>query len=147
MRQIIFSALLLLFFWGCAQRGYTTAQINEVSYPRYGRVIAARAVKVHDTGEGTILGAIIGAIIGHQFGGGSGNDIATAAGAIAGGVIGSRLNEANAQELIIRLDNGEEIATVVRVDYAKGFWFRRGDRVRIFLKRNRIVKIEPVFGE
>ncbi len=35
-----------------------------------------------------ILGAIVGAAVGNQFGGGRGNDIATAAGALLGGSIG-----------------------------------------------------------
>ena len=39
---------------------------------------------------GAVAGAIIGGIIGHQFGGGRGNDAATAGGAIAGAAIGSQ---------------------------------------------------------
>jgi len=140
-----FLIVTMLFFAGCAPRGYTTAQMNSIMYTKYGRVVSARAVHIQDSGEGTILGAIIGAIIGHQFGGESGNDVATAAGAIAGGIIGSKLNEANAQELIIRLDSGEEISTVVRVDMRRGFWFRAGDRVRLFIKGGRIIKIEPLY--
>ncbi len=144
MRLFVGVVVALLFLSGCAERGYTTAQLNEVVYTRYGEVVSARAVQVHDSGGGALLGAIIGAIIGHQFGGGSGKDLATAAGAIAGGVIGSKLSQANAQELLIRFENGEEIATVVRIDYQKGFWFKRGDRVRVFIKNGRIVKIEPL---
>ena len=146
MRGVLAIVLVgLLFFSGCAPKGYTTAEINSVMRIYEGEVLSARAMIVEDSGEGTILGAILGAIIGHQFGGGSGKDVATAAGAILGGVIGNNLNKANAQELVIRLDRGEEISTLVKVDRQRGFWFRPGDRVRIFVRDGRIVKVEPSF--
>jgi len=39
---------------------------------------------------GTLGGALIGGVIGNQFGGGSGQDILTAAGAVAGGAAGNQ---------------------------------------------------------
>jgi len=41
------------------------------------------------TAGGTIFGAIVGGVIGHQFGGGRGNDAATALGTIVGAAIGN----------------------------------------------------------
>ena len=148
MRQAIAILLFgLLFFSGCAQKGYDTADLNTLMRTYEGEVVSAKSIALQDSGEGTFLGAIIGAIIGHQIGEGSGKDVATAAGAVLGGMIGSNLNKANAQELIIRLDSGEEISTIVRVDRTRNFWFRAGDRVRIFGRGSRIVKIEPIFEE
>ncbi len=137
--------LFILSFSGCAPKGYTQADIGEVLIPYEGVVVSARAVEVQDSGAGAILGGIIGAVLGHQVGGGSGRDVATVAGAITGAVIGNKLAHANAQELIIRLDDGRKIATLVRIDPKRPFWFRRGDRVRLYLQGDRVVRIEPLF--
>ena len=40
---------------------------------------------------GTVVGAALGGVVGHQFGGGSGQKIATAAGAVAGGYAGNQV--------------------------------------------------------
>ena len=145
--MIIMLLFSIFFFNGCAQRGYNTTNLNTLMRTYEGEVVSAKSIVLQDSGEGTFLGAIIGAIIGHQIGEGSGKDVATAAGAVLGGIVGSNLNKANAQELIIRLDSGEEISTIVRVDRRRNFWFRSGDKVRIFIKNNHIVKIEPIFED
>ncbi len=137
--------LLILAFSGCAPKGYSTAQIGEVLIPYDGVVVSAKAVQMQDNGTGAILGGIIGAVLGHQVGGGSGRDVATVAGAITGAVIGDKLSHANAQELVIKLDNGRKIATVVAIDSRRPFWFRPGDRVRLYLRGDRVIKIEPLF--
>jgi uncharacterized protein YcfJ len=41
------------------------------------------------TAGSTLFGAIIGGVIGHQFGGGRGNDVATALGSVVGAAIGN----------------------------------------------------------
>ena len=147
MREVWIAVALLLaaFFSGCAPKGYTQAELGKVLVPYEGVVVSARAVEVEDSGAGAILGGIIGAVVGHQVGGGSGRDVATVAGAITGAVIGDKLAHANAQELIIKLDNGRKIATVVAVDPKRPFWFRPGDRVRLYLQDDRVVRIEPLF--
>ncbi len=147
MRSIwmVVALFALLAFSGCAPKGYTQADIGEVLVPYEGVVVSARAVEVQDSGAGAILGGIIGAVLGHQVGGGSGRDVATVAGAITGAVIGNKLAHANAQELIVKLDNGRKIATVVAIDSKRPFWFRRGDRVRLYLRGDRVVRIEPLF--
>ena len=147
MRSIwmVVALFALLAFSGCAPKGYTQADIGEVLVPYEGVVVSARAVEVQDSGAGAILGGIIGAVLGHQVGGGSGRDVATVAGAITGAVIGNKLAHANAQELIVKLDNGRKIATVVAIDPKRPFWFRRGDRVRLYLRGDRVVRIEPLF--
>ncbi|MGI9368202.1 MAG: glycine zipper 2TM domain-containing protein [Ruegeria sp.] len=52
----------------------------------------AQAARQHEIAclSGTLGGALIGGVIGNQFGGGSGQDILTAAGAVAGGASGQR---------------------------------------------------------
>ncbi len=146
MRNLLWTLLLgLLLFSGCATKGYTPADVGAVMITYEGVVESARTVHVQDDGAGSILGGIIGAVLGHQIGGGSGRDVATTAGAITGAIVGSKLAQATAQELIVRLDNGEKIATLVRLDPKKPFWFRPGDRVRLYLRGNRVIKIEPIF--
>jgi uncharacterized protein YcfJ len=41
------------------------------------------------TAGSTLFGAIVGGVIGHQFGGGRGNDVATALGSVVGAAIGN----------------------------------------------------------
>ena len=146
MKKMIAALLLgLLMLSGCAPKGYTTANVGSVMITYEGRVISTRTVPIQDSGEGAILGAIMGAVVGHQIGGGSGRDVATAAGAVIGGVVGSRLSEAVGQELIIKLENGQKISTVIKIDPRNPFWFKPGDRVRVYIKQERIVKVEPIF--
>ena len=145
MKKIISFLLITLFFAGCAERGYTTADVGSVLVTYDGVIRSTKTVSLADSGAGTILGAIVGAVIGHQIGKGSGKDVATAAGAVAGGAIGSKLNSATGQELLIDLDNGQTISTVIRVDNKNPFWFRAGDRVRVYVKGGKIVKLEPIF--
>ncbi|NPA03697.1 MAG: glycine zipper 2TM domain-containing protein [Epsilonproteobacteria bacterium] len=134
----------LLFFTGCASRGYTTTDVGDVMVTYEGEIISARTVTISDSGEGTVLGAIIGGVLGHQVGGGKGKDVATAAGTVLGGVVGATLNRRTGQELIIRLSNNQEISTVIRVDPKRPFWFKAGDKVRVFLRGGEVVKIEPI---
>ena len=137
--------VLMLFVSGCAPKGYTSADIGSLMVTYEATVVSARSVHVEDSGEGTILGAIMGAILGHQIGGGSGRDVATVTGAILGGMVGNELNKAVAQELILKLENGKKISTIVKIDPKKPFWFKPGDKVRLYIKHDRVIKIEPLF--
>lgn len=145
MRKIFSLLVVALLLVGCAGRGYTTADVGSVMVTYDGVVESAKTVSLADSGAGTILGAIVGAVIGHQIGKGSGKDVATAAGAVAGGAIGNRLGSATGQELLIDLDNGQTISTIIRIDNKNPFWFRSGDRVRVYMKGGKIIKLEPIF--
>ena len=81
-------------------------------------------------GAGTIIGGIVGGVLGHQVGGGSGNDVATAAGVVGGAVVGHQIEKSNRQQdayrIRVRLDNGRyQTVTQSITD------LRVGDRVRI----------------
>lgn len=149
MKKIIVSLAVgfMFIFSGCAQRGYTQADVGNILVNYKGTVVHTREVNINDSGEGAILGAIIGAVIGHQVGKGKGKDVATAAGAIAGGVAGSKLNQDIGQEVTIDLDNGQEITTVIRVDRKHPYWLRDGDRVIVYVRGNKIVRVSPIFNE
>ena len=149
MKRLIFTLFssFLIIFSGCANRGYTQADVGNILVNYKGTVVHTREVNIKDSGEGTILGAIIGGIIGHQIGKGTGKGVATAAGAIAGGLAGNRLNQDIGQEVTIDLDNHQEVTTIIRVDKKHPYWLRPGDRVMVYVKGNRIVKISPIFNE
>lgn len=146
MFLLIFLAFTFIFT-GCANRGYTQANVGEIQVMYKGTVTYTRTVEIKDSGEGTILGAIAGAIIGHQFGKGTGKDAATIGGAIAGGVIGSELNKDLGQEVWIDLENGQKVTTIIRIDKKNPHWLKPGDRVMVYVKGNKIVRIAPIFNE
>lgn len=149
MKKYIASLILItsFIFSGCAEKGYTQADVGNILVNYKGTVVHTRDVNIQDSGTGTILGAIAGAVIGHQIGKGKGKDIATAAGAVAGGIVGNKLNQDQGQEVTIDLDNGQEVTTVIRVDKNHPYWLRDGDRVMVYVRGNRIVKISPIFDE
>lgn len=51
---------------------------------------------------GAIFGALIGGVIGHQFGGGSGQDLATAGGAVAGAALGAKATRSDDTNVVHR---------------------------------------------
>ncbi|MDO8907247.1 MAG: glycine zipper 2TM domain-containing protein [Pseudohongiella sp.] len=62
------------------------------------------------TGAGAVIGAIVGGVAGNQVGGGSGQQIATAAGVIGGALLGNNIeqnrNSTAYYEVVIDMDNG-----------------------------------------
>jgi outer membrane lipoprotein SlyB len=62
------------------------------------------------SGAGAAIGAIVGGVAGNQIGGGSGQDIATAAGAIGGALLGHNIEQnrnANAYyEIVVDMESG-----------------------------------------
>ena len=149
MKKIVnlFFISLIFLFWGCAQSRYTQIDVGQIEVMYKGTVTSAKTVNISDSGEGAILGAIVGGILGHQIGKGKGKDLATVAGAVGGAVVGNQLNKNIGQELIIDLDNGKTIKTVIRIDNKNHYFFRSSDRVIVYLKGNKIVKITPIFNE
>nr|WP_284676606.1 glycine zipper 2TM domain-containing protein [Vibrio sinus] len=89
----------------------------------------------HANGWETLLGGVIGGIIGYQFGGGRGQQVATAVGAVAGaGIAQSQQSqeyrvEYKLVELLIKTDKGKFIDVIQDVD--PDMLFHRGDSVRI----------------
>jgi outer membrane lipoprotein SlyB len=86
-----------------------------------GDVVSIRDVQV--SGRNTIVGvgggALVGGAAGRGVGKGVGQDIASATSAVGGAILGEAVEEAatrrNAQELTIKLSNGDTIAVVQEI--------------------------------
>lgn len=90
------------------------------------------ALDSRSSGGGAVLGAVLGGVIGHQFGGGSGQRVATGAGVIGGAIAGNQVekNSKSADEIYrvtVNFDNGR----TQHFDYQQIGDLRRGDRVRV----------------
>ncbi|GGP73883.1 glycine zipper 2TM domain-containing protein [Shewanella ulleungensis] len=140
--QSIF-ALLLSFclFNSQAQAAYERNQAVPVEKVMYGTIESVRYVSekqlVEDSHSGwkTFGGALIGGVIGHQFGGGSGQDVATVLGALIGGGLGSQHGrsayylENKLVELMITQEDGSQVMVIQDLD--PGMSFNAGDEVRV----------------
>jgi uncharacterized protein YcfJ len=60
--------------------------------------------KPRSNAPGAIVGALIGGILGHQFGGGSGQDLATAGGAVGGALVGANINRDRGEQAVSTQD-------------------------------------------
>jgi outer membrane lipoprotein SlyB len=101
---------------------------------RSGRVAQVDSVMIDGDphlGVGAIIGAVASGVIGQQFGGGSGQDVATVAGVLAGGAAGSKVQSKTerrpAQHITVKPDNGGAVGITQAADPV----FKVGDRVRI----------------
>ena len=137
---LIFGAVL---FSGCTQmynsNEVSLNQVNEIFTYKTGVVESVRKVVIKDDGSGTMTGAITGTVLGGLFGNGKGNILSTLIGGLTGAYAGYKADKANGEELFIRLDDGRGIITIV-----KGLNIQKGDRVRIVLNGNRIVRVEKI---
>ena len=133
----------VLFFGGCTQmynsNEVSLANTNEILSYETGTVTDVRMVVIKDNGSGTMIGAITGTVLGSLLGNGKGNTLATLGGGLVGAYVGNQLDKANAEELYIKLDNGKNIVVIV-----KGVDIRRGDRVRLVLNGDRVVRVERI---
>jgi outer membrane lipoprotein SlyB len=143
MSQLIsISVVALLFLSGCAKTGvpeYSGQDYNQIKRYDIGVVEDARLVIISDDGMGTFLGAIIGGVVGSTMGRGAGNTLATLGGGLVGGYAGSQIAKANAVELSVKLDNGENIVVV-----AKGTNIVAGDRVKIIKDGSKVAQVYKI---
>lgn len=103
-------------------------------------------IKDKHNGWKTFGGALIGGVIGNQFGGGSGQDVATVLGAIIGGSIAH--NQQNRErrviqhivELMITTDDGKQYMVIQ--DYDQQMTFQPSDKVRIVYLSNGYVRVD-----
>ncbi len=141
-RFLVPLASLAILLGGCTQRGIyevSPQSTNRVYYYQIGTIEEIRPVVIKDNGTSTFLGAITGAVLGSMIGKGKGNTLATLAGGLTGAYVGSQLGKANAQELTIHLDNGEDIVVII-----KGLQFYPGERVRVIKEGRRVMRVEPL---
>ena len=137
---LIFGAIL---FSGCTQmynsNEVSLNQVNVVYTYETGVVKSVKKVVIKDDGSGVMTGMMTGTVLGGLFGNGKGNILGTLIGGLTGAYVGYQDDKANGEELYIKLDDGREIVTIV-----KGINIQAGDRVRIVLNGNRIVRVEKI---
>ena len=140
MRKIVLIvSIAMMFLSGCASSDgpeYDGSTYQQIKSYEIGKVEGIRHVVVSDNGTGTFLGALTGAILGSTVGNGNGSTLAALAGGLGGMYVGSQVNKANAQELSVKLENGEHIVVI-----AKGKGFHVGDKVKIIKDGNKVDQV------
>ncbi|MGS0680158.1 glycine zipper 2TM domain-containing protein [Shewanella sp. 125m-7] len=139
---ILFTVICLFFGMQTANAApYDRNQAIPVEKVEFGQVASVRnitqkqLVEDKNTGWKTFGGALIGGVIGHQFGGGSGQDVATVLGALLGARVGNRYGdnsyyeELRLVEMMITLDTGEQVMVIQDLD--PGMIFNVNDDVRV----------------
>jgi outer membrane lipoprotein SlyB len=144
MKKFIMSlGLGIVLFTGCTQM-YNSNEValNDVNVMytyKTGVVTDVKKVIIKDDGSGAMTGAITGTVLGSLFGKGKGNVLTTLLGGLSGAYAGYELDKANGEELYIKLDDGRNIVAVV-----KGVNIQKGDRVRVVVEGNRIIRVERI---
>ncbi|WP_457564326.1 glycine zipper 2TM domain-containing protein [Caminibacter sp.] len=132
-----------IFFSGCTKlynsNEVSLNQVNTVLSYETGTVQDVKHVVIKDNGSGVFVGAYTGTVLGSMFGNGKGNLLSTLIGGLTGAFVGYEADKANAEELFIKLDNGKNIVVIV-----KGVKIQKGDRVRIIMEGNKIVRVEEI---
>lgn len=142
--KLILITFLSFVVIGCGGK-YSNARVGSISTMQEGTIEGVEAVRVKsDSPYGSIFGMIIGGIVGHQIGSGSGQSIATMAGSVVGSAVGDDANSVEARRVMIRLDNGKSIVTIVKKDEINPYEYVRGDRVRIFITEGKVTEIRPI---
>jgi len=127
---------------GCATNGvpeYDGKDYKQIKRYDTGVVTKSRPVVITDSGAGKFLGAIIGVVLGSTMGAGNGKTLTMLGGGLVGGYAGSEIAKANAQELSVALDNGEDVVVVI-----KGNKFESGDRVKIIKDGNKVAQVDRI---
>ena len=112
---------------------YTRDQARREMSVRMGVVESVREVTMEGTksGVGAVAGGVAGGVAGSHIGGGNGQIVGAVFGAVLGGLAGAAVEEGvtkkNAQEITVKLDNGQLIAVVQEA----GELFNPGEPVRV----------------
>lgn len=137
---IVIMATAFLMLGACASREATEVSPESTNYLMHyedGRVTEIKPVVIKDNGTGGFLGAITGAVLGSTMGRGRGNALAALAGGLLGSYAGNEVGKANAQELMVDLNNGDAVVVI-----SKGQKFAVGQHVRIVLENGNVVSVE-----
>jgi len=146
MKKILIATVLVLsvlsFSSGCASKALDASRAGTISESYAGVVQNVEAVSIKGDGAMTsILGMIVGGVVGHQFGGGSGQDLATMGGVMVGAVAGEDADVRNAQRITVRLESGKTITTVLAIDANNPNQFQAGDPITLFITNGRVTEI------
>ena len=144
MKKFLFTlGIVGLLFTGCTQmynsNEVSLNDVNQMYSYKTGVVTSVKKVIIKDDGSGTVTGAITGTVLGSLFGNGKGNVLTTLLGGLSGAYAGYQLDKANGEELYIKLDDGRNIVAVV-----KGININPGDKVRVVVDGNRIIRVERI---
>ncbi|TWX65662.1 glycine zipper 2TM domain-containing protein [Colwellia demingiae] len=160
MKSLLLTSLALFtfFFSHLAIADYDRNKAVPVEKVLFGTVISARNISqeelIEDKNSGwkTFGGALIGGVIGNQFGGGSGQTVATVLGAVIGGRIAN--NNSQGQTVVVRLvelmievdcaDRQCQQYMVIQ-DYDQQMVFHNQDAVRMVYLTNGNVRIDKQF--
>jgi len=140
VKSVLVLFVSLLVFGGCARDDvpeYDGRSYQQIKRYDIGEVTSVRPVVISDNGTGKFLGALIGGVVGYTIGGGDGKTLASLGGGLLGGYAGKEIGRANASELSVRLDRGENVVVVV-----KGQNIKVGDRVKIIKDGNKVAQVE-----
>jgi outer membrane lipoprotein SlyB len=141
-------ALTMIMATGCADKGISKAHVGQSMTVKPGIVQSVQIVALNTDGVGNTLGAVVGAAAGaaagHQVGGGTGQDVATIAGgvlgAVVGGAAGDRMDTNQGQQIVVKLDNGQTVATVLNLNGATP-QVMVGQAVNVLYSGSKIVNI------
>ncbi|MGI2261552.1 glycine zipper 2TM domain-containing protein [Shewanella sp. GXUN23E] len=145
--------MLFTFFVSPVFGAYERNVAMPVEKVIYGQVQSVRQVTedqlIEDRNRGwrTFGGAVLGGVIGHQFGGGSGNDVATVLGSLLGAAVaanqgGDRLITQHLVELLILDEHGQQLMVLQEAEPAVRF--QAGDEVRLVYFPG-YVRVDPAF--
>lgn len=145
MKKLGLFLLLSFIFVGCAStdNAYTESMIGKPLHIKSGVIISIQDIQIKSSGENRAIGAMSGAMVGSVVGGGSAHILAIPVGMILGSIIAGDLSRTNAKRIVVRLHNGEVIATALK-STKKINAFHVGDSVNIFYAGNNIYTIDPM---
>ncbi len=135
---VLFASVVMIT--GCAKEGVqevSPSATKQLLYSQSGIVKSIRLVAIKDKGAGTFIGGIAGTVLGSLIGRGKGSTLASLLGGLSGAYVGNEVAKANAQELSVILDNGEEVIVI-----AKGNRFHKGQHIKIIKNGDSIVNVE-----
>lgn len=132
------------------------AQSQTMKRILYGIVVSAESITIRDrpTGKGSRTGSTVGAVAGYALADGRDRWLGALIGGVIGGAAGNAAEKAKGKkpgvELIIRLENGEEVAVELPVHKKKKRRIKHneiyapGDRVRLTSGNNGQTKVTKV---
>ncbi len=151
MKKILLSSILagltLMGTTGCAPKGYAQSTVGSAMKVEAGVVQSVRQVQINNKGVGNTLGSVVGAVAGgvagSTVGGGAGRTVAavagTALGGVVGGMAGDSMDNQYGQEIVVKLNSGRTLATVLPINGAAAM-LQAGQAVNVFLAPDGSIK-------
>lgn len=145
--RLVFISFFLAGISSVSSAPYERDQAVPVEKVVYGHVVSVRNITqqqlVEDRNRGwkTFGGALVGGVIGHQFGGGTGQDVATVLGALLGAGVANRYSsdyyeQFHLVEMMIKFEGGEQVMVIQ--DRDPGMIFNVDDEVRVVYLPGRV---------